>query len=431
MNDLLFFVIGLLWLLALNLAVVAARTALLNTSMARLLSLAELSDAPLQRALILLRSPVRLQASLNLFQLILRFLLAGMLLYYLSRQEAFASAVWVALALIVFALLIFWLEWAVRSLVLRRTEMWVFRMAPFTRAIILLVTPLVALPLALAGEGETAAADEEDAGSAVVDELKSLVDASQQEGVLEQGERKMIYSIFDLGDTLAREIMIPRMDMLSLDVNTSVPEAVDALLESGHTRAPVYEESIDRILGLLYAKDLLRVWRQGSQLETIRELVRPAYFVPEAKKVDKLMEEMQRQRIHMAVVVDEYGGVAGLVTLEDVVEEILGEIQDEYDQGEELPYHELPDGEFIFQGRVDLDDFNEVMGSHLMKDEADTLGGFIYSQVGRVPASGEQVQMGGVVLTVEQVTGRRILTVRARREAPPSEDQAEVAHVDR
>lgn len=431
MNDLLFFVIGLLWLLALNLAVVAARTALLNTSMARLLSLAELSDAPLQRALILLRSPVRLQASLNLFQLILRFLLAGMLLYYLSRQEAFASAVWVALALIVFALLIFWLEWAVRSLVLRRTEMWVFRMAPFTRAIITLVTPLVALPLALAGEGDTAAADEEDAGSAVVDELKSLVDASQQEGVLEQGERKMIYSIFDLGDTLAREIMIPRMDMLSLDVNTSVPEAVDALLESGHTRAPVYEESIDRILGLLYAKDLLRVWRQGSQLETIRELVRPAYFVPEAKKVDKLMEEMQRQRIHMAVVVDEYGGVAGLVTLEDVVEEILGEIQDEYDQGEELPYHELPDGEFIFQGRVDLDDFNEVMGSHLMKDEADTLGGFIYSQVGRVPASGEQVQMGGVVLTVEQVTGRRILTVRARREAPPSEDQAEVAHVDR
>jgi CBS domain containing-hemolysin-like protein len=241
----------------------------------------------------------------------------------------------------------------------------------------------------------------------------------------------MIYSIFDLGDTLAREIMIPRMDILALEVSTSFTEAVDALLNSGYTRVPVYEETIDRIVGLLYAKDLLRVWRQGSQLESMRELIRPAYFVPEAKKVDELLKEMQSRRIHMAVVVDEYGGVAGLVTLEDVVEEIFGEIQDEFDQGEELPYRELPGGEFIFQGRVDLDDFNEVMDSQLPKEEADTLGGFIYSQVGRVPSSGEQVQVGGVVLTVEQVTGRRILTVRARREPPPSEDHAEVAHVDR
>ena len=143
-------------------------------------------------------------------------------------------------------------------------------------------------------------------------------------------------------------------------------------------------------------------------------MLRPAYFVPEAKKVDELLAEMQSQRIHIAIVVDEYGGVAGLVTLEDIVEEILGEIQDEYDQGEESPYQVLKNGEYIFLGRVDLDDFNEVMGSHLPTDEADTLGGFIYSQLGHVPSVGEHVQKDNIMLTVEQVSARRIRKVRAR-----------------
>jgi CBS domain containing-hemolysin-like protein len=245
------------------------------------------------------------------------------------------------------------------------------------------------------------------------DELKNLVGAGQQEGIFPKGEGRMIYSIIHLADTLAREIMVPRIDMLALEVNTPLPEAADLFLQSGHSRVPVFEESIDNTLGLLYAKDLLRVWREGNQIDSLRALLRPAYFVPEAKKIDELLAEMQSQSIHMAIVVDEYGGVAGLVTLEDIVEEIIGEIRDEYDQAEEAPYQALKNGEFIFQGRVDLDAFNEVMGSHISKDEADTIGGLIYSRLGRVPTVGEEVLDDGLRLTVENVSGLRIRKVRA------------------
>jgi CBS domain containing-hemolysin-like protein len=242
----------------------------------------------------------------------------------------------------------------------------------------------------------------------------TLVDAGQEEGVFEQEERRMIHSVFQLGDTLVREIMVPRIDMLSLDVTTPLPQAVDELIRSGHSRVPVFTDTVDNLLGLLYAKDLLRVWRQGNQQTSLKSLLRPAYFVPEAKKVDELLAEMQSKRVHMAIVVDEYGGVAGLVTLEDIIEEILGEILDEYDQGEEASFQSLADGSFTFLGRIGLDDFNEIMHSSLISDEADTLGGYIYHRLGRVPALGDQVHSGDLLLTVEQVTGRRIRKVGAR-----------------
>ena len=152
-------------------------------------------------------------------------------------------------------------------------------------------------------------------------------------------------------------------------------------------------------------------------------MLRPAYFVPEAKKVDELLTELQTRRIHMAVVVDEYGGMAGLVTLEDIMEEIVGEIQDEYDQAEEMLYQKVGPEEYIFQGRIDLDDFNEITGSHLTKESADTLGGFIYGQMGRIPAGGESIEADGQVLTVELVSGRRIRKVRSRQK--PSDIEME------
>ena len=241
----------------------------------------------------------------------------------------------------------------------------------------------------------------------------------------------MIHEIFELGDTLAREIMVPRIDMLALDIDTPLTEALDVLLKSGHSRLPVYEESIDNILGLLYAKDLLRIWREGSQSASLRSLLRPAYFVPEAKNVDELMVEMQAKRIHMAIVVDEYGGVAGLVTIEDIIEEIFGEIRDEYDSGEEAPYQEIKDDGYIFLGRVDLDDFNEIMGSNLLKGDADTLAGYIYNRLGRVPTAGEVVQEGALKLTVEQVSARRIRKVRAEWLPADAEEEKEKDRVER
>jgi putative hemolysin len=225
----------------------------------------------------------------------------------------------------------------------------------------------------------------------------------------------MIYSIIQFGDTMAREIMVPRVDILAFEVTTSLSQAARAFTQSGHSRVPVYENNIDNIIGLLYAKDLLHVMQNGRKKTGIRDLLRPAYFVPDTKKADALLTEMQAQRIHLAIVVDEYGGVAGLVTLEDIIEEIIGEIQDEYDLSEEELVQQIEPDEYIFLGRIDLDEFNQTMNSQLPKVESDTLAGFLYDHFGYVPHDGESVQTDGLLLTIEQVSGRRIRRVRARR----------------
>ncbi len=236
----------------------------------------------------------------------------------------------------------------------------------------------------------------------------------------------MIYSIFQFADTLAREVMVPRIDMLALDVETPIQEAVKAMLAAGHSRIPVYAETIDSIVGLLYAKDLLRVWHEGAAAGALRDILRPAYFVPEAIALDKLLANLQQQRIHMAIVVDEYGGTAGLVTLEDIVEEIVGEIRDEYDAAEELPYQQLGEDEYLFDGGIDIDDVNDLLETQLPNDDADTLGGYIYGQLGRVPGAGDQVTHDGLTMEVQSVLGRRIRKVRVKRLEPePPSDKEE------
>ena len=224
--------------------------------------------------------------------------------------------------------------------------------------------------------------------------------------------------------------MVPRMDMLAFEVSTSLNEAVRAFTNTGHSRVPVYEQDIDNIVGLLYAKDLLHVMENGDRQGDMRDLLRPAYFVPDTKKADALLTEMQTQRIHMAVVVDEYGGVAGLVTLEDIIEEIIGEIQDEYDLSEEELVHQDGPDEFVFLGRIDLDDFNEVMDSNIPKVESDTLAGYLYDHFGRVPHDGESLQTDGLLLTVEQVIGRRIRRVRAQRVTADEKSESENVPTD-
>jgi CBS domain containing-hemolysin-like protein len=235
----------------------------------------------------------------------------------------------------------------------------------------------------------------------------------------------MIYSIFQLDNTLAREVMVPRIDILAFEAQTTLEEATETLLQTGHSRAPVFRESIDNIVGLVYIKDLLASWRDNDLNHTVGELLREAYFVPEAKKVDDLLAEMQAKRVHMSVVVDEYGGTAGVVTIEDIVEEIVGEILDEYDFAEEMPYEQLQEGEYIFSGGIDVDDVNQIAGSQIPKETSETLGGYIYSQLGKVPIPGEVVEAGGLRLVVEQVVGRRIRKVRAIliKETSPEAEQ--------
>jgi putative hemolysin len=397
--------------LGINLLAAASRASLEKTGSARLFQPGESREAQLARTAPVLSSQYFNRAGLFLLQILLHFAMAGLAALLIFPWIILPEArPWAAAIVVLSALLIAWLEWITFERASTNADAWSVRLTPVARILTAPLQPLLVLTLRVTPPSGSI---DHRIETAFEEELKSLVDASQQEVHLEQDERKMIYSIFRLGDTLAREIMIPRIDVLSLDVETPLTDAVDTLLRTGFSRVPVYEETIDNILGVIYTKDLLRVWREGNQISSLQSLLRPAYFVPEAKKVDELLAEMQTRRVHMAVVVDEYGGVAGVVTLEDIVEEIVGEIQDEYDQAEELPYQQVGEGEFIFQGRVDLDDFNDVMGSYLPADEADTIGGFIYNRFGQVPNAGENIKINNLLLTVEQVSGRRIRKVRA------------------
>ncbi len=407
---------ALILVTGLDLFSIAGITGLHNINHARLIAM-QAGQEDRYKATLRLAEPIHClhaKASVGLATGILRFLVAGLSLLNLETWILLGGTTWlialkVASVIVIAGLLLAWLEWVSGQSAVRRPETWALRATLLIRIWTVLFYPLAALGNLLYSGSINATIT-----SVTEDELKSMVDASQKNGVLEQEERKMIYSIFHLGDTLAREIMIPRIDITALDVQTPFEQAVDILLGTGYSRVPVYQDNIDNIQGVLYTKDLLRVSRLHNQVKSLRDLLRPAYFVPEAKKVDELLAEMQSQRVHMAVVVDEYGGVAGLVTLEDIVEEIVGEIQDEFDRAEDLPYQEVGQGEYIFQGRIGLDDFNEIMGSHLPSNEAETLGGFVYSRVGRVPASGETIQVDNLLLTVTQVSGRRIRKVRAQ-----------------
>ncbi len=398
--------------LLLDLLIAATRVSLLNLRPLRLLSLHEQFPVAVDRTLALIED-ARLRPTLRFSQTATRILLAGIILSMAGQAAGESRFVLVILLVIIFlvALSLMVVEFTVEGNILREPERWSLRLASFARALIFVMTPLVFLPVWLLKAQWPAPV----AAQMTEDELKTWVESEQEEGGLEREERQMIYSIFQFGDTLAREIMVPRMDMLAFEVNTSLSQATKALTESGHSRVPVYEHDIDNIIGLLYAKDLLQIMQVGQKKAGIRDLLRPAYFVPDTKKADALLAEMQAQRIHMAIVVDEYGGVAGLVTLEDIIEEIIGEIQDEYDLSEEDLVQQAGPDEYVFLGRIDLDDFNEVMDSNIPKVESDTLAGYLYDHFGRVPHEGESLQTDGLLLTIEQIIGRRIRRVRARR----------------
>lgn len=247
-------------------------------------------------------------------------------------------------------------------------------------------------------------------------ELRLFMDAGEEEGYIEEDERQMIASICDFDATLVREIMVPRIDMVALELGASIEEALDVIVETGYSRIPIYEGAIESIIGILNAKDLLAHLRDNDTSQPgLRELLRPAHFVPETNKVGEVLEELQGERIQMAIVVDEYGGTAGLVTVEDALEEIVGEIEDEYDTAE--PFCEMvSEKEAIFNARMDLDDVNRLMRTNLPTEDTDTLGGLIYSKLGGVPKVGDAVTLDGVKITVLSLLGHRIKKVRVVRD---------------
>lgn len=237
------------------------------------------------------------------------------------------------------------------------------------------------------------------------EELLLLVNVGEEEGVIDPGERQMIEGIFSFDDTVVREVMVPRVDIVALEVSRSLDEAVEIAIKRGYSRLPVFEETIDHVIGILNIKDLLPRLQNGRHDVPLRSLLRPALFVPETMKVSELLKDLRQRRARLAIVVDEYGGTAGVVTMEDVVEEIVGDIQDEYDL-EEPSWQLVQPGELITDARISLDDINDVTGLELDSEESDRIGGLVYEQLGRVPLEGDVVELpNNVQITVLSVAG--------------------------
>lgn len=256
------------------------------------------------------------------------------------------------------------------------------------------------------------------------EEIMTLVNAGNTGGTIEDEEREMIFSVLQLGETYAREIMVPRIDIESVDVTTSLKDALDTFMQTGFSRIPVFEDNIDNIVGVLYAKDLLNLWHDtGLAGHSARELVRSAYFIPETRTADNLLRDMQTRNVHMAIVVDEYGGTSGLVTIENIMEEIVGDIRDEYDLNEETEYIQHDEHEFLIDAGMDVDDVNELLGTNISSDDNDTLGGYIFLQIGRVPIVGEEVDTEEVYMKVRSIEGRRIRKVFVKVKPKLTEDE--------
>jgi CBS domain containing-hemolysin-like protein len=251
-------------------------------------------------------------------------------------------------------------------------------------------------------------------------DIRAMADVATEEDQIEEEEKELIHSIFEFGDTVVREVMTPEPDIVAVEVSDSLNAVQDLVIRHGFSRIPVYRGNMEDIVGVVYAKDVLRELRAGRSDRSLEDLARRARFVPESKKVTDLLKEMQQQKFHLALVVDEYGSLTGLVTLEDLLEEIVGEIVDEYDR-EDPNVEPAGNGKFRVNGRLPVDELNELLGVDLPQEDWDSVGGLMMGVLGRVPSQGQQVEVRGIRFTAEQVTGRRIGKVLVER-LPEAED---------
>jgi putative hemolysin len=332
---------------------------------------------------------------------------------YLNNESIHLLAFFLVMMLTAFVLFILG-RLVPEAIAVRYTEPIALALVRPMQAISVMLTPLVKFAVVVSNLLSIPFGGQKRESASLVTEaeIKTMVDAGGEEGLIEDREKEMILSVLDFGDTVAREVMVPRIDVDALEVDTPFDEALDVVIRAGHSRVPVYKETIDEIVGILYAKDLLRSMRDRSKPQTVAALVRPVTFTPESKRVNELLQELQKTRVHVCIVVDEYGGTAGLVTIEDILEEIVGEIQDEYDI-EEPESAPLPDGKgYLLDAGMNIDDVNELLKVKLATSESDTLGGFIYDQLGKVPVPGEIVQHENLRLEVLSVKDRRILKIK-------------------
>jgi CBS domain containing-hemolysin-like protein len=284
-------------------------------------------------------------------------------------------------------------------------EVLLMRLDPLLAALSWLLEP-IALPIRVLFRPRP----EEDEGPASEEEIQAYIDVGREEGILARDEEKLLLSIVDFGDTMVKEVMTPRTDIAAVEESASIERVADLFIENKYSRLPVYRGSIDRIVGIVHVKDVFEVVRQGTGAR-LANVSRPVTFVPETKKTAELLRDFQRKRLAMAIVVDEYGSVSGLVTIEDLLEEIVGEISDEHEDERDAVL-KLPDGAYSISGRAHVDVLQEIFGHGPKEEEFDTLGGYLSARLGRIPRVGEKSEEDGLRFTVEEGDRRRVLRVR-------------------
>lgn len=423
---------GLLFLLIIALGIHASlsliNAALQNVSRADMQKRADDGEATAQRFLKLTENGLRLSMTVSVAHLLTRFAIAVVLLLLILPLAGGGDGAELAAALAA-VLLGAGLTLVLGDLVPEAVgssnadSLLRFSLAAM-RLLLTLVSPLTALVLLLSRLISRLFGSDALVNLVTEEEIMSLVHASHSGGIIEDEEKDMIASVLQLGESSARELMTPRIDIVALEIGDTIMDALAAFVESGFSRIPVYEDSIDTVIGLLNAKDILTVLKNRDDLESqkILDLIRPMYFVPETKRADALLKELQEKNVHLAIVVDEYGGTSGLVTIEDLIEEIIGEIRDEYDFGEEEDYVEVGEGAYIIDASMDLDDLNGLLACSIDTGAADTLGGYIYLTLGRVPRANETINSNILSMTVLSIDGHRIRKVQVSKIAPEPAD---------
>jgi putative hemolysin len=328
-----------------------------------------------------------------------------------------AGVVVIAVTTLIVALLSLVLgEIAPKGLALQSPDAWALRLAPFVNVSAFVFMPITALVLGLSNlfVRPFGARARFETPMITREEFEQIIDQGEQHGELDDEEAKIITNVFDLSETPVRAVMTPRIDMTALPVDAPLSRTLETILESGHSRIPVYENTVDNIVGVVHAKDLLPLFQAETHRVNLPDVMRAPYFVPEMKKVSELLAEMRRSNHHLAIVQDEYAGTEGLVTIEDLLEEIVGEIRDEYDV-DEPDMETVSATETLIDGRMSIDDVNDRMGLELPHKDYDTIGGLIFGQLGHEATPGERIRIKDLEFVVETVEGRRIRTIRAVR----------------
>jgi len=399
--------------------VASAEVALASSSRSRIRLLLERGDSSARLVDKLLSEPSRFLSTLMLAKSA-TYVMAGAIILRFCMVSDWSSGATFLLLFLGWLILVT-MQIVSRAFTLRDSSQTALLLGPYVSVLLAVLRPFSAF-LRYVGRRARNGGDEATAESIFLSEdgLRLLLQVGEGEALIEDDEKEMIAGIFEFGDTTAREVMVPRLDVTAIESDLSIAECLPVILTSGHSRIPVYEESIDNIVGLLYAKDLLRCFYENRPDTPLSQIWRPAYFVPQSKKLDDLLHEMQRRQVHMAVIVDEYGGTAGIVTIEDMIEEIVGDIMDEYDSEEPWVQVVTPHT-YLFNSRISLDEVSEIIGVNLgeIYEGVDTLGGFIYGQLGHVPEQGEGLNIADWRFTVLGVNSRRIEYVRAERIVHP------------